>query len=285
MHKNKKNIMLRSGISYVLAFLLTICLTLVTVLVVIRYGCFNEKSLLRNMSSYGYYDFVYQDIMDDAEAITLPTNLPASVYEEAITQTDIYSDINGKLNSQFAGTSYTSKSAEIKKRMKENIDNYLKEQNYTITDTDQANINTYIDEVAKDYDKYISMPLGTYLVSAKRIFDKVFLIAIAALLVVSAVIIFVNLQLHKWIHRALRFFSYAALGNAVILLSVPGYFFIRKIHYRLALAPESFYHLATTYIDDVLKLFLYFGVLWIVVAIVLVIATIFTKKNIKKGHK
>lgn len=285
MHKSKKSAMLRSGISYILSFLLTVCITLITVLVVIRYGCFNEESLLKNMSSYGYYDFVYEDIMNDAEAITLPTGLPSSVYEDAIDHTYIYSDINGKLNAQFKGETYTSKSSDIKKKMKENINAYLSEQDYTVTEEEQKSIDAYITEVIKDYDKYISMPLGTYLVKAKAIFDKVFLIAVAALVVVSAVIIFVNLQLHRWVHRAIRYFSYSALGCALMMISVPGYFYIRKIHYRLALSPESFYHLATTYIDDVLKLFLYFGLLWIVVAIVLIIVTVFTKKNIKRGHK
>ncbi|MDO5403655.1 MAG: hypothetical protein Q4F11_09485 [Eubacteriales bacterium] len=285
MHKSKKSAMLREGISYVLSFLLTVCITLITVLVIIRYGCFNEKILLNNMSTYGYYDFVYEDIMNDVEAITLPTGLPASVYEEAIESTYIYSDINGKISAQFKGEAYTSKSAEIKKNMKENINAYLAGQGYSITEEEQKSIDAYVTEVIKDYDKYISMPLGTYLVKAKVIFDKVFLIALAALAVISAVIIFVNLKLHKWVHRAMRYFSYSALGCALMMISIPGYFYIRKIHYRLALSPESFYHLATTYIDDILKLFLYFGLLWIVVAIILIITTMFAKKNIKKGHK
>lgn len=283
MQRNKKNIMLRSGISYILAFILTICLTLATVLVVIRYGCFNEDSLLKNMSSNSYYDDVYEDMMGDLKSMTIPTGLPDSVYENAITRTAVHNDINGKVKAQFAGEAYTSKSEEIKSALNANIAQYLKDTDYTLTDEEERSITSYVNAVLVDYENYISMPFIDILVKAKNMFDKVFLIAVIALLVMSAIAVYVELQLHKWLHRALRYLSYTALGCAVMLISVPGYFYLAQIHYRLNLKPESFYNLATTYIDNILKLFLYFGLLWIVVAILVIIATVFTKKYYKKG--
>ena len=285
MHHNQKNRILRSCISYVISFLMTIFITVMTLLIVIRFGCFNEESLLKNMSSYGYYDYVYEDIMEDLMALTLPTGLPSSVYESAITQTDVHNDVNGNLKAQFSGVTYQSQKDVIRTELHMSIEQYMNENEYEPTEAEKSSVNVYVNEVAQEYERYIEMPFVKYIVKAKNIFDKVFLPALLAMLVMTAITVYIELQLHRWLHRALRFVCYSCTGCALMLLSVPGYFFIEKSHYRFNLTPESFYHLVTTYIDNILKLFLYCGLLWVVVAIIMFIATTLAKKYNKRGHR
>lgn len=281
-HRKHKKHIVRQTISYILAFLLSVCLTFITLLVVVRFGAFNESSLYKNMSSYGYYDYVYKDIMADVKSMTIPTGFPETIYEDIITQTHIYNDINGSLKAQFTGTEYTSTSSEIKQHLRENINRYFEENSYVATEEEESAINDYLNAVADDYDKYIEMPLANYLVKAKEVFNKVFLIAVIALLVVSLIIVYVILQLYKWLHRAFRYFAYASLGCATMVTAFPAYLYIEKLYYRLSLSPESFYRLVTTYIDNVLELFMYFGLLWLVIAIVFICAAILTKKYQKR---
>lgn len=280
-HKNNKKNAIRQTISYILAFLLSVCLTLITLLVVVKFGCFNEKSLYKNMSSYGYYDYVYDDILADVKSMTIPTGFPESIYEGVITQTHVYNDVNGSLKAQFTGSSYVTSSADIKQALRDNINKYFEENEYIATESEETAIGDYLNSVSNCYDKYIKMPLGDYLIKAEGMFNKIFLIAVIALLVVSAIIAYVILQLYKWIHRALRFFSYASFGAAAMITAAPAYLYLEKVYYRFNLSPESFYKLITTYIDNVLELFMYFGLLWLVVGIVFICATVLAKKHQK----
>ena len=236
--KHDKHVV-RQTISYILAFLLSVCLTLITLLIVVKFGCFSEKALYKNMSSYGYYDYVYTDIMADVKSMTIPTGFPETIYQDVITQT------------------------------------------YVATEAEEVAIGEYLNAVATDYDNYIKMPLGNYLMQIKNIFDKIFLIAIIALTVVSAIIVYVILQLYKWVHRAFRFFSYAAFGCTAMVTAFPAYLYLEKIHYRFNVSPESFYKLITTYVDNLLELFMYFGLLWLVIGIVFICVTILAKKHQK----
>lgn len=284
-HSRKSKNVMRQAISYTLAFLLAVCITLITLLFIIRFGAFNEKIMYSNMSSHGYYDYIYEDFMEDVKAATLPTGFPERIFEGVVTKTDVYNDVNGSLKAQLGEKEFSSQSQQIKQRLRQNIEAYFVETEYTATEEEQTAINEYVNTVANNYDKYIKMPLGSYLLKAKQIFGKVFGIALTVLAVVSAVILFVLFKLHRWKHRTLRFYSYAAFGSAVMVVAYPAYLYAGKAYYRLNLSPESFYNFAITYLDNILELFLYSGLFWLVMGIVLVCLSVFLKNKSKKRKK
>ena len=276
--KNYHKYVVRQIISYILAFILSVCLTLITLMLVVGIGFFNENNLYKYMRSCGYYDYVYTDIMADIKSMTIPTGFPESICDGIITQTHIYNDINGSLKAQFNGAQYTSRASEIKQQLYENINKYLEENEYTVTEDENAAIDKYLDSVSTNYDKYIEMPLGNYLIQIKSMFSKMFWIVIVVLLVVSAVIVYVIFLLYRRIYKALSFYTYTVLGCAVMVTCFPAYLYIEKIYYRFSLSPESFYRLVTTCIDNILELFMCFGGLWFVVAMVFICIMVSLKR-------
>lgn len=275
---------IRKIISYILSFLLTVCLTLMTLLIIIKFGALNEKSLYNNMSSYGYYDHVYSDFMEKVKSVTMPTGFPESIYDEIVSKTDIYNDVNGSLKEQFGGEKYETNAKNIRQKLSNNIDSYFVETSYTATDEEKAAIEAYIDTVADNYDKYIKLPLGSYIIKAKNLFEKVFFVAFAVLIVMVIIIIFLLVRIHKWKHKALRYMSFASLATMLMVSAYPLYLYAGKVYYRLGLSPESFYKFTITYIDNLLLLFIYFGLFWLAVGILLAGLVVYLKK-LKKTRR
>lgn len=275
---------LRKIISYIASFLLAVCLTLMTLLIIIKFGALNEKSLYNNMGSYGYYDYIYSDFMEKVKAVTMPTGFPESIYDGIVSKTDIYNDVNGSLKEQFGGAKYETNAENIRQKLRSNIDSYFAETSYTATEEEKTAIEEYIDTVADNYDKYIKFPLGSYLVKAKNLFDKVFFVAFAVLMVMVLIIIFLLVRIHKWKHKSLRYISFASLATMFMVSAYPLYLYADKAYYRLSLSPESFYKFTITYIDNILQLFIYFGIFWLAVGILLAGLVVYLKK-LKKTRR
>lgn len=277
--------MMRKIISYILSFLLSVCITLLAVMFVIKFGVLDEKNLYRNMSSSGYYDYIYNELIEYEKSVITPTGLPDTILDDAITPLDVRNDINGKLSAQFKGTRYESSSTQMAKRLNDAINIFFKSKDYTPTDAEKKSVEEYVNVVVRDYENSISLPFGKYIVQINNMLGKIFWIAVAALLIVSTVIIYVILNLHRWLHRSIRFLSVSALGSGAMLIILPAYIMIQHVYSRLSISTKSLYYLIVSYINSVLMLFICFGILMIVISVALFVMTVIAKKNsMKRKH-
>lgn len=276
----KSKMIMRRIISCILAFMLSVCMALTALLIIIRLGVISENVLYDNLNSSRYYTFVYNELMGNIKSITVPTGFPEDIYKAVITETDIYSDINGSIRAQFKKISYTTKAAVIQQQLNKNIIAYFDEIGYTVeSDEESKLIADYVRTVAEEYNRCIGVPLSTYIIKADRILDKVFWAAAGVLVFAMAAIIFIIFRLYKSVYWLLKYFSYALTGNAFMLLAYPAWMYIGRIYYRLNLSPESFYNLIIKYIDNILRLCLYFGTVSLLVGIAFATPGIFKKSR------
>lgn len=280
MDKDKKRV-LRTVLSYILSFLLSVCITLLFSIIVIRIGILNEHSLYKNLESSGYYDSVYNELISYEKEVIIPTGLPESIVEEAISLEDMKNDVNGKLSAQFHKNEYTTASEKIRTKLNSEIEDFFKETNYEPTQEDTIHSNEYIEEVIKDYENKISVPFGSYLIQLNNILNKMFWIAVAVLIVLSVIIVYFILHLHRWLHRGMRYLCVSAIGSSAMLIILPAILYIQHTYARLSITTESVYNLIVSYINNILITFIISGVIMAVVAAILFFFVGFIKKKVK----
>lgn len=268
----------RNIISCILSFVLSVCVLLMTTAAIVQFGVLGENMMYTSINTSGYHAVVYHELMENIKSITIPTGFPESIYEGVITESDIYNDINGSLMARSRNIRYTTKSLVIKQKLEENIDKYFSEIEYTASSEETEAIDNYIEIIAELYDKCLDVPLSDYIMKSEGTLQKLLIAVLAAMIFSMSVIIYIIFKLYRNVYGLLRYLSYASTGSAIMLMLLPAWVILNKWHYRLNLSPESFYILFTKYIDSILKMFLAFGVMWLILGAAFALPGIFKKR-------
>lgn len=277
-------IALRGIVNFVLSFLLSIMLVGLSFLLVIEWSGFSRSTFDKNMSANHYYDSVKVDIYNDAETITIPTGLPTEILDNVFTSFKVSQDVSRYIDANLNGKSYTPDTKGMSEKLRSNIMNYLNREGLILSQEQEANIDSYIASIEKSYTDTVKMPLISEFVKARVFYQKIFFIglAVCVLFIVLCVLMIIKMQL--WFHRALRYFAYSTLATGLMTSILPLYILNSGFYKRINLSPEYFYNFVTDYITNILQTFLYFGVAWIVITIILM-TSINIIKNSKIYHK
>lgn len=269
-HKKSSQDILRSIISIITAFILSLSLLGLTILLVIQWSGFSRSSFYKNMSANNYYDNVQSDIQEEVEAITIPIGLPITVLDNVFTSYGISKDVNGYIDASFQGQTYTANVEKITIPLEENVRVYLEEAKIVPTQEQEANLSEYINSVVQIYTDTAQMPLLSYFVKARNLYNKVFMIGMIATILIGAICIYLIVKLHEWFHRGLRYVVYAISSTGLMSIIVPAYILKDGFYKRIHLSPEYFYNFFTDYVTNIVKSFLYFGIVWMVVSFIII---------------
>lgn len=261
---------LRTVICCILSFLLSISLTLLTLLLVIEWSGLSRSSFSKNMSANKYYDHVKEDIYDEAEAITIPTGLPDEVLTDIITTDKISQDVNGYINASFNEKIYRPDTKDITRKLRRNIETFLQKEGIDATKEQNRNINTYIASVEEIYIDTVKVPFLSLFEKARIIYNKIFLIGLAGGLLFSMICIYMIIKLHRWIHKAFRFIVYSTIATGLMTGILPTYIITSGFYKKINLSPEYFYNFIVDYITNILKAFIYFSTVWLVISLLII---------------
>lgn len=283
-HHNKSQNLLRSIISFILAFLLSLSLTALTLLLVMEWSGFSRSSFYKNMSANNYYGYVKVDINNEAESTTIPIGLPADVLKNVFTSFKISQDVNGYIDAVFSGKEYTADTTEITKNLNNNIQNYFKKQGIKLTQEQENNIQPYTASIEKIYLDTVKMPLLSAFVKARTFYQKIFPIGVTACIIFTLICLFLIIRLHQWLHRALRYITYSTIAAGLMTGILPLLILNSGFYKKVNLSPQYFYNFYTDYVTSIFTSYLYFSVFWLVLSAIL-FAIINIIKNNRSYHK
>ena len=279
---NKKKGNSSFWISTIIAFLLSVFLTLASYLGGIYFGLFNNNLILDALNSTNYYNAILDNTSEKAAALAIPMGLPADIFNNVFTLDSTYSDGRAIMQNAFKGESYTLDTSDIENRITSNINIYLTSKNLTATPEQQNNINEFAQTVAGEYVKNISIPYINYYVQLRSMFSNVVMIGLPVLLLLSAAAVFLLIRLHRWLHRSLRYITYGTLAAAIMTGTIPLYALISGSYRHLNVSPEYFYNFLISYITQSIVTFLYISLLLFVISFALITVIYFRRKELKK---
>ncbi len=283
-HKKTAQDRLRVIISSIAAFLLSMALTLITVLLVIQWSGFSRSSFYKNMSANNYYDFVMTDIYEEAEAITIPIGLPVTVLEDVLTSYGISKDVNGYIDASFRNDTYNVNTEDITEKLENNVRTYLTEAGIALDQDQETNLEAYVASVVKVYTDTVKMPLLSAFVKARNLYEKIFGISIAICAVFAAICLYMIIRLHTWLHRGLRYVTYSTISTGLMSGIMPVLVLQSGFYKKIHLSPEYFYNFFTDYVTNIFQAFLNFSVGWIILSIIIIVV-IGALKNSREYYK
>lgn len=143
---------LKKIFSYIILFIESIILLLLTTLVVFKFTIF-DKSYVKNKFDNKYYEKLYKEIKTEMTYYTNQSGFEDSVLDNIFTLTDVRNASNKFITSLYSGEIYELNTIEIEKSLNSNINEYIKKQNFQITNQDEINKFTkqissvYVDEI------------------------------------------------------------------------------------------------------------------------------------------
>lgn len=269
-------------LSIIIAFLLSIFLTMASYLGGIYFGLFNKTLILDSLNKTSYYGAIVDYTVDKAEALAIPMGLKPEVFKDVFTLDETYAEGKTLIEANLNGREYTPNTSKMKERLISNINLYLKQQNLTTTTEQQANINTFANTVADEYSKNLTIPYIKYFTNLRNIFSKLVIVGIPVLLALSAFAVFLLIRLHSWLHRALRYIAYSTLATSLMTAIFPIFLLINGSYKRINITPEYFYNFIMNYITESILTFIYISLLLLAISIFLIAAIFFKRRELTK---
>lgn len=286
MSNSSKPAASRFIISAVMAFVLSIFLTVVTYAVGIYFGCVRDSAYTESIDNKKYYESVEKLFYEDADAAIMPVGLPTEVLDNIIDRAEMKSQITQYVKASLNNRKYTFDSSNLEKKLKENINAYISSQNISLTEQQMAYKDEFIKEVGNIYISTLEVPVIGKLPEYINIYTKICKYVIPFGLVLSLLCVVMIIKMYTWRHRGLRFIVYATTATAIMTMSLPIVGLSTGFYKKVGLEPEYFYHFFVSIFGRTLKICLYFGLVWVVItALLLALIRLFKKKGVHKRSR
>ena len=278
---------LRKAFSVFFAFLLTLTLFLLTVVLVFRFRIISQDAFL-SMIDEDYAKYTLEAIQEDAEYYVAPTGIDKSVLDGVFTTEEVLSDVRAHIASCLAGKEfeYVPNTKLADERLENNVRAFLEENNLEPEDgTIDELVTHFSSDIMEIYTHEATLPAMSLLTQVHRFSMKYTVVAIIALLALAVLFIVTCIKLHHYRHRGLRYVAYSFGGVGLMSLVIPGWLYFSKFYTGLNLQPHYFYHFVVTMVVRLLTSIMMAGVIWIGLTIILAVIVSIRRKMLMNPER
>ncbi|MCI8671577.1 MAG: hypothetical protein HFI36_06080 [Bacilli bacterium] len=268
--------MKKTIITHFINFTLSISIFLLIVLSIFSITIFNEKYLLNYLTKENYYEKSYQSIVEHFENNLIQSGIEENIIEKVIKKEYVIEDINSIIANIYTNKQISINSINIRTNFNNTITDILKEHNRYPSIEEQNDIKVLEDKLANIYEKELlySPDLINKLYQNINILKKLtyVLILIISLIIINllAIIIYHLKDIKKNIGIAL-------LSSGLIFTAIK--YYIGDTFKYILFINKNFSELVINIITNILK---YVGIIGLILGLlgfILIILSIFKKKN------
>lgn len=253
-HKKRQ---IKKIISYVLSFILSLCIAALLFLVGIKIGVFNSSIITSQLNKTNYYSELSDTMYDNAADLLRPTGLPEEVLEGVIDDNRMYIDAKNSIEAAFRGKEYTADTSYLEDAFKTNIQNYIEENNLEANEETEEGLQTLTAQIVEEYNSLIEFPFVDYYIKYQAMYNKIFVYGIIIMLILILIICVALISMQHWAHRGVRYISYGVLAAAIMVCVAPLCIKISGVYKGLNISPRNMYNLLVAVIDQDINVFLY----------------------------
>lgn len=285
-HRHHMQSRARDSVSLVFSFFLSIALTSIMVLTVLRVGIFTKYGF-RSFYDGKYYEYVLNYIEDQTSYYTLPTGIDPKVLDGVFVEGEIEENISNYINSLFEKYAFEPDVSAARDRLEASVRRAFNSDGIDVTEESEAEqvASAYVDEIMVFY---ASMLKPTGLDSAetlRSLFCKYFPYVMISLAVLAIALLILLKRLHHFQHRTIRYVAYSMGGAALLGFVVPAIVYVSGFYKGLNIAPQYFYHFGVTVIEHVLTLCMMgSAVLGVIMVVLVFVVARMRKAVLRKGH-
>ena len=267
-------------VDYLLAFGVSLIVTLLSLMLVIRFTVFNNNYIKNNLVQNDYYDNLSKEIIEDMKSYIVSSGLSDEVLNDLFTIDQLTNDVENYVDYLF-GNNIIFDENHIRSKLQTNIDQYLKKYQIKISDTESLEL--FIEDIVGIYYKEVS--LYGYLNNYVQIFNKINSI-LNIFIIVTIVVLLVCLIIYLKVFNA-HYIDSSIMSSGLSLIFIRYYLYNRIDIDYLIIITDNFSSLIKYIFHHICYLFGIIGSLLIVVGAIFIIVKycVNNKKMVLKNNE
>lgn len=275
-HRKRKT---KTLLSITFAFLLTLLFFVLFVGIGLGIGVFNSRSVKSKINESNYYNRIYVELNKKADEIVKQAALPTAVLEDAITLERLYTDSNLYIDSALKGEKAKINTTKLQAVLTKHINQYFTKQGITKTKEIKSRTDEVTGRIIKEYQSIVKLQFINYYADYRLQFWKTMKLMIPLIIILIGVLCFFLMKIHHNKHRGLRYINYSLISSSLLMSFISMYMLIEKRYDKLNVMPYYYRDFLTLYLKWDIQMFVYIGVLGLILSAVLVSLTVFLKNR------
>lgn len=224
MAKKNKTFSVKSGVSAVVSFVLSLTMVLLSLIVLMHTTLFNDRTIYSKVTDTAYFAELSNDIVTRCQTIAVKNGIDYSLVENVITSGRVDADYTVYFNSMSGENPYGGRDTIDEKGLAEEIYKSITAADSDMTAEEKENVRFASSEIAEEYKSTMIVETFEKFVGFSETFKAyskyVFYILAALFVYLTCVVLWLNGKSHK--HRLFRKFSIVvgSAGLTVLAFSV-----------------------------------------------------------------
>ncbi|MEG0660813.1 MAG: hypothetical protein RR443_09585 [Anaerorhabdus sp.] len=233
----------RTVVSYLFSFFLAFFLFVIVILTTTRFTLMSSSYFMNKMDAVDYYDNTATELNRFIKNNAAPSGFPLEMFENYIKEEDIRDEMIRYEENMFEGKHTVVSVDEIRKRIVKDTDKYIIDNNIVLNPSTRLGVEDFINTIVNQYTYLTQFPYINEYVSIINLFEKVYMLSIPVLLIVSALLCLAIYKLYDSKRRRKKYYSYALIGSGLLIGTLPFYLYAVRFFERINLSPKYMYDL------------------------------------------
>ena len=190
---------MKKVISYIMVIFMSICLITAIILTIASNTILNCDFTLNILNRNDYYGLIDIEVKSGFEGYIKQSGFDEEILKDIYSKEKLKSDIETVIKATYSGEETTIETESLVTNLKNNIDNYLEENDITLNKNEQENMEEYVEKLIEVYEKEVSHSvylegMQTIISKTTKVIAEVCNILFAVLAVLAVIIIIINIK-------------------------------------------------------------------------------------------
>jgi hypothetical protein len=253
---SQNNERLRYPIAYLTTFILSILMTLLLTLCVIKQAFMTEQAIISAFDQSAYAELARDALIENTKEIIIQYGVDESIIDDLFNPLQFETDLKGSLHSIWTNQVHLVDTSSLLVKIKDRLNQYLLKNGFTITTEIQIGIDEASQLVIEEYQKKSTIPLiHTYSTLISN-YNHYFIYGVLTL---GGLLLGLSYFLYRLLSKSkvLLFMGYAVATSSWLILLLALYLKMDGVYTRIQIRPEYINKLIVSVGSNALDYFMY----------------------------
>lgn len=258
---------IRNGVSYVLAFFLSLFIAALSALLVLQTTILSESFLQKQVDRSGYAANVIERIENTFISYGMSSGFDEAFFSTVLDEQTVREDIRGVMSAIYHGKPRDVSTEAFRSMLYEKLLANVTDRGFVVSEELEQSLEQLVDYCAVTYRNELRFPMGSAAASMLQKAKNPVLLGIGVMAALSLFVFFVLFSIHPRKSSVIRNVIYALSGSFLMLFIPTGFALLSGRIERLAITSKPLYYLVVAELQQTLYVFLLAcGILAVIIA-------------------
>lgn len=258
---------IRSGVSYVLAFFLSLFVAIFSAFLVLQTTVLSESFMQKQVDRSDYAANVIERIENTFISYGMSSGFDEAFFSSVLDEQSVREDIRGVISALYLGKPRDVSTDEFSAMLYDKLLDNVTERGFTVTEELEQSLEKLVEYCTVTYRNELRFPMASLVATLLQKAKTPVLLGIGLTAALSLFVLFVLFSIHPRKSSVIRHVIYALSGSFLMLFVPSGLILLSGRIERLAITSKPLYYLVTTELrQTIYAMLLACGILAIIVA-------------------